>query len=70
VIVVADEKRRRGPADGMSDVEYRAQKLERKAQVFDDLAEQNPAVATEATEAALMSRVEAMRLRRAAGGGS
>jgi hypothetical protein len=67
VSVVADDKKRRhnpGPVPGMSDVEYRAQKLERKARMFDEMAEQDPLLAIEATEAALQARVAAMRLRR------
>jgi hypothetical protein len=48
----------------MSEAEYQAMRLETKARYFEEAAEDNPALAGEAAEAALQARVQAERLRR------
>jgi hypothetical protein len=57
-------KRGGGNPAGVSDVEYRARRLDRKAEIFDEIAASDPLLAIEATEAGLMARVAAERMRR------
>jgi hypothetical protein len=57
-------KRGGGNPAGVSDVEYLARRLDRKAEIFDEIAASDPLMLIEATEAALMARVAAERLRR------
>lgn len=62
--MTGDGRRRQGYREGLSGAEYQASRLESKARFFDELAEDDPATAANATEAALMARVQAARLRR------